>query len=89
LVAFLILASPGTACAGPVILNFDALRQDDADLHVIPPVYQSQGFTLTARSTPFNPPNFAYLGVRSAFSPGVPALFHHISPGGDYPDALG
>ena len=44
-------------------------------------MYQSQGFTLTATSTPFNPPNFAYLGIQSPFSPGVTALFHHISLG--------
>jgi hypothetical protein len=55
----LLVAVASPACAGPVILNFDALRQDDADLHVIAPVYQSQGFTLTATSTPFNPPNFS------------------------------
>lgn len=64
-------------------INFDALQHDDALLDRIGPVYQSQGFILTA--TDINPlitlPDFRSVGTESVLYAGATTLFQHNSGG--------
>ena len=71
----------GSACrAEAVILDFEDVRQDNATINLVGPVYIREGFTLTAL-VDNNTPNFMSPGTLSTSFAGSAALYHGISVG--------
>lgn len=70
----------GHARASAVILDFEDVRQDNATVNLVGPVYSRDGFTLTALvDDPNSTPNFFSAGTLSTSFAGSTALYHHIS----------
>lgn len=70
----------GQARASAVILDFEDVRQDNAAVNLVGPVYSRNGFTLTALvDDPNSTPDFFSAGTLSTSFAGSTALYHHIS----------